>query len=162
MSNFEHFLSTKKVYLKKLTKKIIFNELLYNCISSIVIYIKKPSIWWPEKYFSHDKMQFFGIFRNYEIKYCFWSFGNTIEILVIIGRRVSTMTVSQIRKKTAFWKKNLFSHCLYIPSVQQTALLVFLWSITIPQHSSLSKGKVLYWQSHGWLTENDGRSPPDE
>ena len=91
MSNFEHFLSTKKVYLKKLTKKIIFNELFYNCISSTVIYIKKPSIWWPEKYFSHDKMQFFGIFRNYEIKYCFWSFGNTIEIMVIIGRRVLTM-----------------------------------------------------------------------
>ena len=91
MSNFEHFLSTKKVYLKKLTKKIIFNELLYNCISSTVIYIKKPSIWWPEKYFSHDKMQFFGIFRNYEIKYCFWSFGNTIKIMALIGGRVLTM-----------------------------------------------------------------------
>ena len=91
MSNFEHFLSTKKVYLKKLTKKIIFNELFYNCISSTVIYIKKPSIWWPEKYFSHDKMQFFGIFRNYETKFCSWSFGNTIEIMVLIGRLVLTM-----------------------------------------------------------------------
>ena len=97
MSNLEHCLSTNIVYLKKLITKKTLNELLYNCISSTEIYIEKPSIWWPEKYFSHDKMQFFGIFWNYENKYCCWSFGNTIEIMVLIGRRDWTMCSTRVR-----------------------------------------------------------------
>ena len=113
MSNLEHCLSTNIVYLKKLITKKTLNELLYNCISSTEIYIEKPSIWWPEKYFSHDKMQFFGIFWNYEIKYCFWSFGNTIEIMVIIGRRVLTMAERWLILE---WLYSTNAHCLKIQS----------------------------------------------
>ena len=157
MSNFENFLSTNIVYLKKLTKEIIFNELLYNCISSTVIYIEKPSIWWPEQYFSHDKMPFFGIFRNYETKFCFWSFGNTIKIMVLIGGRVLTMVYLNTNNHMLSQSINICSmhfmeHILNFSIVTYSTFRMKLFTLGVNQHIIKSKLPLLVaYQRRPWL-----------
>ena len=133
------------------------HRLLYYRITETTIW--QPFILWPEQYCSQLKMPFFGIFRNYENKECYWPSGNTIEIRLFIAGHIWTMNlknscIRQLNLSITYMPKteNLFAklppqiaHILEYSTMLRYDLTSSMYSSYYYLPRDLNQGQVSKW-----------------